>query len=245
MKELRLGKISIKELADWFGVKEKTYRNTKQKRLGELKAYAEFEEVYGGINITKILDENLVTYKKSLSKSKEIVFNAFDEEWDKSGLDTCSHVADKIYTKYSNKLDIAHSTTYSYTRAARKEFYGVPFISCGSHGHCSYAWVKITVQDGDIKYLALNEKEEQIKKQLLKKYFSTDEEIEMHIAMEVESGEITKAEAYDKIAELRSYNRAGFMAFKRDLEEKIGSKITRGTFIEKTLVATDDIFIFE
>ena len=44
MRELKEGKISYKELADWFGMSYNTIRrpSTKEKRLNILKFYADF-----------------------------------------------------------------------------------------------------------------------------------------------------------------------------------------------------------
>lgn len=44
MKELTVGEISNKELADWFGIKEATFKNAKAKKLQELKYFADFYE---------------------------------------------------------------------------------------------------------------------------------------------------------------------------------------------------------
>ena len=109
--KLKLGKMSSKEIAQWFGLSYGSYRVKKKDKLEELKDYADYEEVYGGVNIKNIKEEE---YSKEGKRSKEIVFNAFDEEWNESGLDTCSNVAFKIYNKHKNELTIAEGTTYNY-----------------------------------------------------------------------------------------------------------------------------------
>ena len=115
--ELRLGKMKTKELAEWFGISYGSFRVMKNEKLGELSDYADFEEIYGGVLIKKIRGEK--TYIKEGRKSKEIVLKAFDEEWNKNGLDTCTNVAIKIYDKHKNELAIAENTTYNYTIEAR------------------------------------------------------------------------------------------------------------------------------
>ena len=229
--KLKLGKMSSKEIAEWFGISYGRYRNSKKDKLEELKDYADYEEVYGGVNIKNIKEEE---YSKEGKRSKEIVFNAFDEEWNESGLDTCSNVAFKIYNKHKNELTIAEGTTYNYTIAARNELYGKPFQSNGKLGYCHYIWVKATdMQDGTKLLELFNEEEEKIKKDLMNKYFSTDAEKEVMVAEMVERGELSKEEAYDTLVEMKHLNAAGFMAFKNELEEKIGSKVLKGTYIEK------------
>ena len=54
---LKLGKMTSKELAQWFGVTYQTYRKVKVKKLDILSCYCRFEEVYGGIIINEIYVE--------------------------------------------------------------------------------------------------------------------------------------------------------------------------------------------
>lgn len=234
MKQLILGKINSKELADWFGISYQGFRNKKREKLRELEDYAEFREVYGGVIIDKIKNPDIIEYSKALSSSKGIIYDAFDQEWNNEGLDTCANVAIKIYDKHKNELTINPSTTYYYTIAARNELYGKPFLKSGKFGNCYYLWVKVASQRNGIKQLELlTPEEEEIKKELLKKYFSTDEEKEIMIAEMVERKEITKEEAYDALCELKHLNAGGFMAFKAELEAKIGAQVLKGTVIEK------------
>ena len=80
MKELKIGKISSKELAEWFGISYDRYRKIKTAKLEELKLYAEFDEIYGGVNITKLLDENNIIYTKDRKKNYDLIKNSFNEE---------------------------------------------------------------------------------------------------------------------------------------------------------------------
>jgi hypothetical protein len=56
MKELHLGKMNNKELAEWFGITEGSFRTSKKKKLEELKYFANFEEVGKKIEIFEIKD---------------------------------------------------------------------------------------------------------------------------------------------------------------------------------------------
>jgi hypothetical protein len=100
-----------------------------------LRDYADFEEVYGGIEITAIKNEE---YIKGGSKAKKIILGALDEEWDESGLDNCKNVSKKIYRKHKNELMVEQSTAYRYTLDARNMLYGKPFTSAGQLGQCIY-----------------------------------------------------------------------------------------------------------
>lgn len=226
MEELKLGVIKYSELAKWFGIQPGSLRNKKKQKLEELRNFADFEEVYGGVKITNIKESR---YVKNSKKAKELIKNVFDEEWSENGLDTCKNVSNKIYRKYEKDLNLAMTTTYNYTIEARNDLYGKPFESM----HCGYTWGKVmSIEDnGEIIYAPFTEEEEDIKKKLLKKYFATDEEKEILIAEMVEAGEINKAEAYDLLCEYKGLNKAGFMSFKAELEKEIGYTVHKITYI--------------
>ena len=78
--KLKLGKMTTKELAKWFGISYGSFRVTKENKLEELKLYCEFEEVYGGVDIKEIYDEDNLVYVKSNRKNYELVKSSFDEE---------------------------------------------------------------------------------------------------------------------------------------------------------------------
>ena len=232
MKRLVLGKIKTKDLADWFGISYGSFRVVKQQKLDELKLYCDFEEIYGGINITKIYDMNNVEYIKEGKKNYDIIRSAFDEEWDKNGIDTCSNVAYKVYDKHKNELTIADTTTYNYIRKARNELYGIPFLDAGSAGSCIYLWCKKEkTANGTIVFTQFNDEEEKIRKDLMKKHFSTDIEKEIFIAEMVEAGEISKAQAYDALCEMKNLNKAGYTGFLKALKEAIGCDVSKATLL--------------
>ncbi len=175
MKELHLGVMKNKELAEWFGIKPASLRSNRANKLKELQLYAEFEDINGGVNIKKILGE--LSYNKQGSKAKQIIKDVFDEEWSSNGIDTCRNVSRKIYTKYKNELAIVESTTYDYTRLARNELYGKPFMDAGLLGQCKYLWCKQEqLEDGTVVLTEFTAEEQEIKQRLMKKYFATNEE---------------------------------------------------------------------
>lgn len=54
---LKLGKMSSQELAEWFGISYSTYRKQKAARLNTLSAYCIFEPFHGGVTIQEIYVE--------------------------------------------------------------------------------------------------------------------------------------------------------------------------------------------
>ena len=229
--KLKLGKMTNKELAEWFGIKPESMTKTKKKKLEELKKYAFFEEVYGGVNITAIIKE---TYNKKDNQIRQIYQQGFEEL--KQPIDTVSHINDKIYEKYYDKLPTLTSAAsgYRYAIEVRNENYGIPFQEMGSKGCCYYLWCKVQQEGTEITFTQFNEEEEKIKQKLLKKHFGTDEEKDILIAQMVDAGEISEAEAYRLTREYRGLNTSGFMSFMKALEKEIGAKVVKATKFEET-----------
>ena len=230
--ELKLGKMATKELAQWFGISYGSFRTLKAKKLEELKNYACFEEIYGGVNITAIIKE---VYNKKDNKIREIYEQGFEEL--KQPIDTVSHINNQIYEKYYGKLPTLSSAAsgYHYAIEVRNANYGVPFKGNGSKGCCYYLWCKMEERDGKQFYIQFTEEEDKIKQDLLKKHFGTNEEKDLLIAEMVSNGEISKEDAYDIMMEYRNLNGKGFMGFLKELEKQIGAKVVKATKFEETL----------
>ena len=227
MLELVEGQLmSNNDLAEWFQIKPGSFRNTKAKKLEELKKYAEYEIQGAKVLITKVIEPKFI--KK---KDYSIVREEFTQVYNESKIDTASNVSKKIYNKRKSDLSIKESTTYEYTREARNELYGKPFIGKGKLGTCRYIWVK---KLGEGKYERFNDEEEAMYKKLLLKYFKNTDSKAMFVKDMIKRGEVTKEEAwdvYDEIANLEF----GFMNFKAEMEEFVGCTIVRATEIEDQL----------
>lgn len=233
MTSLHLGKYTNKELAEWFGIKTETFTRYKKKKLEELKNFADFDEIYGGIYITNIKEP---TYNKNSQKIRELYQKGFEEL--RSPIDTVSNINNKIFEKYGKELTTLSSpqSGYHYAIEVRNANYGIPFKDVGKLGRCYYLWCKVEKRsDNELYFVQLSPEEEQKKKILLKQFFGTDEEKDILIAQMVDSGEITEAEAYRLTREYRGLNNAGFMGFLKKLEKEIGAKIVRATKFEKEL----------
>ena len=230
--KLKIGLMKSQELAEWFNISYSTFRKSKKQKLEELKTYCDYEEVFGGVNIKEIYEEE---YVKNRKKNYEIIKSSFDKEWNKNGIDTCSNVTTKIYGKHRNELTVKENTAYNYVVNVRNELYGKPFSTLGSLGSCMYLWCRkdFDKDNNIIVYTEFTDEEQKIKKNLMKKYFSTDVEKEIIVSQMVNNGEITKEEAYDVLCEMKNLTGTGFMAFKSELEEKLGCKVVRATLLDK------------
>ena len=114
-KKLELKVYGNKELAEWFGITVNSFSNQKKKKLQELRAFADFEQVGNKQKKVKIT----YIYEPVYSKQGCVTFNKIkdqvDEVWDESGLDTCKRVSEKIMEKNNYTLAVKDSTVYNYT----------------------------------------------------------------------------------------------------------------------------------
>ena len=231
--ELHLGKMTNKELANWFNISSEYFNRTKKKKLQELKTFADFDEIYGGVNITNI---HTSIYNKKESKIRELYKKGFEELH--NPIDTVTNINNKIFKKYEKELTTLSSAQsgYHYAIEVRNANYGVPFKNVGKFGRCFYLWCKVEKRENnELYFVQFTPEEEEKKKILLKQFFGTDEEKDILIAQMVDSGEITEAEAYRLTREYRGLNNAGFMSFLKNLEVIIGAKVVRATKFEKEL----------
>lgn len=230
---LHLGKMTNKELAEWFGIKPETMTRHKKKKLEELQHYACFEEIRGGVNITAIIKEE---YNKKDSQIREIYQQGFEEV--RQPIDTVSNINNQIYEKYYEQLPTLSSAAsgYHYAIEVRNERYGIPFKGNGKIGQCYYCWCKQEADENNNPlYVPFTEEEQQIKAQLLTKYFGNKEEKTLLLQEMVLMGEIKKEDAWDIMIEYSNLNQAGFTAFLRELEKEIGAKIVKATKFEEQL----------
>lgn len=166
------------------------------------------------------------------------------EVWNASGLDSSKRVSLEI--QHQLMLPLTPGTVYQYTLKSRNELYGRPYGEPGALGRCSYTWCK-KIGDGrtaDIVYLT--PEEEEIKQKLIRKYFGDVSEKQVIVKAMVESGEISKEEAWDVLEELTSMKgRGNFMAFLAELQETLNCMVIRGTIIEPNNLIEEKGFDWE
>ena len=232
MEELTVGKKSGPELAKWFGISSSSFRNTKAKKLEELKMFAEFYEENGKVVITKVIEP---IYQKSMAKVKRKVIEKIDEVWSSDGLDSCQRVGEKILALLEQEDENFHRATgtiVKYTREGRNELFGPPFQGGGKIGSCIYVWCKRDPETGE--YSLLTEEEQKIKKEIQTKYFGDTTEKQVFVKAMVEAGEISKEEAWSVLEEMTNMNApSNFMGFLKELQGKLHCQVIRGTLVER------------
>lgn len=163
MKELKEGKITYKELADWFGISYSSMRrqDVKEKKLVILSFYADFH-----IEITKSGKKTYIVIDKVkepiYTKIKERYAN-WESTWDINGdgVDTVKNASNNFYNQNPDlKVSIAPSTNYNYYGDARREDYGraVGLLKgqCGKKGISYRVWAQ-EIKPG--KYRVLTKEE--------------------------------------------------------------------------------------
>ena len=228
MNELKIGKMSNKDIAEWMGVSANTFNKSKEKYLRELADFADFHLEGKKVVIDKIINP---VFSKQGSDAYQKVRDKVDEIWDESGLDSCSRVGNEIYeilTEEDENFSLQSSTVYNYTIKGRNELYGKPFMNSGKLGNCIYLWCK-RKEDGG--YSMLTKEEQIIKQQLQIKYFGDTTEKQILVKAMVETGELSKEEAWDALEEMTGMRTGNFLMFLRELESKIGCQVVRGTLV--------------
>lgn len=223
---LHEGLMTIKELAEWFGIKPNTLSKNKEKKLKELQKYAEFKIINKKIYITKIINP-------CYSKTFDIVLNHTDNCWSKTGLDSCARVSLQIQQE-ADLTSFKSETIYNYTRQARDLLYGKPFTTIGKLGSCVYVWCKrIEDEENKIHYEFLTDKEEKEKKRLIQKYFGDVTEKQLLVQGMIDAGEITKQQAWDVLQQLTNMGGHNFLDFLKELQTTIGCQVVRGTYVQR------------
>lgn len=219
IKKLKKGIMTNKELADWFRIKEKSFRDTRAKKLEILKEYAEFENLRGKVNILKIKKP---IYTKG-SENYKLIKEKTIEQWSSTGLDTCKLVAEKIKKNYKTKLTVSDTTLYSYTCYSKRELWGKAFGE-GEIGYCVYELCK----EVNNECIPFTPEEMEIKSNLLKKYFGSADEKIVFVKNMVDNQEIKEEEGWEILNEILEIDK-NYWEFKSELELKIGYPVVRAT----------------
>lgn len=218
---LRIGIMSNAEIAQWMGIASKTFSNQKAKRLESLKEYADFEVMRGKVNITKVHK----LYYIADMKNYDVIKASTRELWEKEELSTGKAIWEKTKKAKGKALSISDNTGYQYTCQSRTELWGKPY---GKHGEIGYCTSELAKKCGD-QIVPLNAEEQQLKKELIKKFFGNIEEKQLYVKNLVDEGKLTKEEAWSVLEEITGMDDHNYMSFLRELEIACGAAIVRAT----------------
>lgn len=228
MKQLTVGTFSNKELAQWFGCSAAYFGQVKDRKLEELKAYADFELIGNKQKKVKILKVYEPEYHKKGSYAYETIKDHFDETWNENGLDSCKRVCYQIMERVD--LGVVEGTAYQYTLKSRNDLFGKPFQEGGKLGNCKYLWCK-QEENGELRFLT--QEQQKVKEDLIKKYFGDASEKQVIVQGMIDAGEISKEQAWDVLTKMTNMKGDNFMGFLKELQKKLGCRVIRGTFVER------------
>lgn len=195
MKELKEGKITYKELAEWFGISYNTFKNNgREKRLEILKAFAEYH--FDGKSL--IIDKVLIPEYQG--KAYAYIGNNFSKYWHKSGIDSCTRVGKAMYNdNLPIQKQIKEKTAIAYTNKVKVERYGKNTGGQGTKGVSYYCWCKPTQDGEDFEIISSQEKE--IMDSISKKVYWDEARAEKAaiLAHAYSKGEITIEEYNDEM----------------------------------------------
>lgn len=148
MKELYDGaRLSMKELADWFGITRKTLLNTKEKKLAILGDFADFSvEETGEKKKHTVVIINEV-YCPVYTKAIDIIREKRDQYRDPmhTGVDRDNLISERLYKNEPGiKRTIQKDTCYKYCNAVARQRYGKIYDkeSRGTVGYRYPVWAK-------------------------------------------------------------------------------------------------------
>lgn len=172
MSKLKLGLMTTEEMAEWFGVKKKTYTNQIAAYLKKLKPYAEFERVRGGVEIKKIyFEEYIKNYKfvDALYLNKEIERCITEQD----GLASIAGVARKARKEYPELQLLSERQIEKRFSAVANVHYGdYSLFSRGKTGTREREWA-IKIDDYN-HYRALSPEEYELLAELASSMYSKD-----------------------------------------------------------------------
>lgn len=231
--ELKLGKMTTKELATWFGVSYDTFRHRKKEKIKELSFYCSYELVYGGVEIIDIYVSEYLKPTPAYTFIKSVML----KHWHKSMLDTCARVGSEIYYTYKDKelKDVKESTVKSYVARARLEMFG--HVYKNDHGTEGQCHPEPVVDNHWDEAEQLSEEQLKIYKECLREAYYSEEEAmieeaySLHLINDAEYKEL-KQEREENSKEIRDMRHNKMMAL---CTEKIGFYPNQITKLEKEL----------
>ena len=219
MLELKLGKMTTQELADWAGKSVKYLSDHKKKWCqANLDKYAVYELTHGGVIIKEIKTPVFIT--SGLQEVRE----RYRQYWGYNNLPIDTNT--KCWRKLS--LDMVNKVTYEtgrrYVGQCRREDYGVARKTnkyTGSKGECHYIFCKSI----DEQPVLFTEEELKIKAELWKKHMTNIDEADaierQALTKSYQKGEIDANEYAEAMAYINTHDR-NWITFQIELEEALG-----------------------
>lgn len=235
MSVLRIGKMTSKELAAWFGITYNSYKNQISKRLKMLEDYCTFEKVFGGVVISEIYIETF----SGLTVDDELFMKEIEDNYNKNQewVYSVAGIARKfeqtyaeIYSVNGKTIDVRNINR----RLAKARKRCLPLLSkkypdiVGAYGNSKKVWA---IKEGELnEYRSLTTAEQTIFDDLIRQYYNTNQGIE-----EIKEAELTKAAFKSGEITLEELGDEVFAEGKGNFFFEVLCEFTRQT--EKTIVS--------
>lgn len=220
------------EIAEWAGISEKYFtKNRKawcEKHLSKKAKYKLLRDKK--VEILEVYDPYY-----NHSTRKQIIEN-FDKCWGngKDKIDTCKDASRKLRAIIIT--DVKDTTFYSYVCSAKRELYGVSKKRPGKRGQCKY--ILCLIKNGE--YYSFTPEEEEIKKEIFKKYYQKINEESaterLGLKKSFKNNEITKEEYYQLLADCVDAEEIQWDIIMAELEEAIGYPVVIATLLEDNAI---------
>lgn len=166
--ELKLGKMTSREMAEWFGISYNNYSRTISKRLDELDLFCDFEKVYGGVIIKEIFDP---IYNKEVNKKDQELFlkeldRCLKEQDD---LSTVAGMA-RLYTYDEPHYKNERTAQRRLSKTSNRLFGKAATHEAGSLGYKEYVWA-IKMSDYN-EYRYMTDEEDKIFDEILTAFYT-------------------------------------------------------------------------
>lgn len=224
--ELKEGKMTFRELSQWFGLSPDTlskHPKLKEKRLQTLKAFADYHFEKRSIFIDKV-------YIPTYSTAYEEVHRTYPKYWTRLSngelIDTCKDVGQKIHENEPTvNKQIGESSTVGYVNRAKIADFGKNGSS-GPMGNALNAYVDPRTGG------PLSEHDREIFNQVLKEVFAEDDEQKLGLLEDWTNGVITKDEYEKGLQEIRLKNKYNFWEIRLKITEALGYYPKKKTKLE-------------
>lgn len=168
--DLKLGKMTSPEVAEWLGIKYGTYRKKKEQYLSRLTEFCNYELVYGGIIVKEIY---IPVYDKTLRTKCDKLYldeiNRCIQEQD--GLSTISGMARKMVRE--GKFDSVSTARRQLAQSGNRLFGKiVELTGKGIAGTRERIWA---IKENDYnRYRLMNQEEEKRFNEIIELYYTSD-----------------------------------------------------------------------
>lgn len=196
------------EMAEWFGIKKKSFTDTKKKKLEILKDFADFEEAKGKIKILEVYEAEYISSRDRANNDK-LYQKDIEKVIKKQPLQlfkTCAGRIQLLENSETKKLNHAFRTAYDYTRRNLRE------IAKGD----KKIWCERRFGE-ERDFIPLNDEQLSTWKKLIDQAFN-NEEIAGYKS-QLENGELSMKEANSKITQATD---AAWMLAKSLFEDQFG-----------------------